>query len=737
MAMPLQPVEKLTDVPPEVVAAFRDALDRVTAALEPGRPRPPPDVTAVRLAMLKNGYAVIPVTSPDHPSHRALPPGKAGKAPIMRAWNSRTAENTTPEMVRGWATLPHQGNTGICCGKVIAVDVDVSDARLAARVVRLVGSTLGRTPLQRIGRAPKTLLLFRAIVPIPKQAWPTTASGDAPRIEVLSKGQQFVASGVHPGTRQPYRWIGFTPEDVPYHDLPLVGPEQIATFMEEIKRLFPTSLGVAGDATATTATTPDDATDQGDHFFTRVNRHALTHRDAWVPALFPTARKEAGTGAWRVTSDDIGRDLEEDLSIHADGIRDFGTERSLSPIDVVFEHADDDFLMPRDAALWLCEQIDVEPESLGYRRERAIVSEGWRDRFHMLSMSDAADAEPPRWLVADLLPEGTVAVLFGEPGAGKSLVSLTLGVSVASGRDFAGRSVRQGPVLYMAAEDSGSILRRVSALREDVGDCPAFFVLTGKSGAIDLRERASPDAQSLLAAVHEVRPVLVVVDTLPAATPGADENKGEQMGEAFAVLGAVAASGAVVVALTHSSKADATRPRGHTSQLATAATAIQVRKEPDGNVRASLTKARDADPNQVLTFRVVVRGLCDRNGTPRMDNKGKPVTAVVAVALSDDEARASWTGPRLSPAQVVARDALMEGFLASDGAGLSDADWRAACQERGLSGATNLKDRRDAIGRAIRDLAAKGLARRHGDRWWPVTPGNADPDDLLDDMGTG
>lgn len=100
-------------------------------------------------------------------------------------------------------------------------------------------------------------------------------------------------------------------------------------------------------------------------FFANVNGAALVKRDAWVQTLHPTARKEAGTGAWRVYSADLGRDLQEDVSYHADGIKDFGDEYGLTPIDAVirFGCAPD----ATKAAMWLCQQMQVEPASLGWR----------------------------------------------------------------------------------------------------------------------------------------------------------------------------------------------------------------------------------------------------------------------------------------------------------------------------------------------------------------------------------
>jgi hypothetical protein len=41
----------------------------------------------------------------------------------------------------------------------------------------------------------------------------------------------------------------------------------------------------------------------------------LANIEGWARALFPRARFQPGTGAWRVSSEDLGRDLEEDISI--------------------------------------------------------------------------------------------------------------------------------------------------------------------------------------------------------------------------------------------------------------------------------------------------------------------------------------------------------------------------------------------------------------------------------------
>src|SRR4051812_3633201 len=107
------------------------------------------------------------------------------------------------------------------------------------------------------------------------------------------------------------------------------------------------------------------ATGRGD-FFIEVNRLALGAIDKWFPTIFPTARPQSGTGAWRVSSADLGRNLEEDLSMHpTEGGTDWGLRKSCSPIDVVVHWggtAD-----AAQAALWLCEKIGADPVALGWK----------------------------------------------------------------------------------------------------------------------------------------------------------------------------------------------------------------------------------------------------------------------------------------------------------------------------------------------------------------------------------
>lgn len=119
-----------------------------------------------------------------------------------------------------------------------------------------------------------------------------------------------------------------------------------------------------GRASRSRANGNGQAHSTGRDFFANVNAATLARLDDWVPILHPTARKQPN-GAWRVTSRDLGRNLEEDLSYFAEGICDYGEEYGLTPIDAVqrFGAASN----ATDAALWLCRKLGIEPTSLGWK----------------------------------------------------------------------------------------------------------------------------------------------------------------------------------------------------------------------------------------------------------------------------------------------------------------------------------------------------------------------------------
>ena len=185
------------------------------------------DPTELRLQLHRHGYRPVPVLG----AHVAMK--AAGKRPMMKGWETVCASADEAEIARWTRAQRNCTNTGLLCGTLVGIDVDVLDHQHAHRVTCIATEMLGMTPACRIGRAPKILLIFRTDEPFDKIQTPEfhMLDGTVARVEILATGQQFVAFGIHPDTKAPYCWPECSPLDVPLHALPPVTKDRCAAFI--------------------------------------------------------------------------------------------------------------------------------------------------------------------------------------------------------------------------------------------------------------------------------------------------------------------------------------------------------------------------------------------------------------------------------------------------------------------------------------------------------------------------
>jgi RecA-family ATPase len=141
-------------------------------------------------------------------------------------------------------------------------------------------------------------------------------------------------------------------------------------------------------------------------------------------------------------------------------------------------------------------------------------------------------ASRKEWLVHNLLGAGDASAFYGVPGCGKSVLVEDLALHVAAGREWHGRSVNRGAVLFVALERKKLVERRAIAFRErhQIEDIP--FAIIG--GMYDLRS-----AEAVKSIVNACRAIeeetseavaLIVIDTISRALCGGDENSPKDMG---------------------------------------------------------------------------------------------------------------------------------------------------------------------------------------------------------------
>jgi hypothetical protein len=315
--------------------------------------------------LIANGYAPIPIP-------------RGHKGPRVSGWRSKIF---TPTF------FADDNNVGIRCGDsgTAFLDVDIYDPiKVEAVVAEWMNRFADRGEwMRRTGQAPKTGFLFRLPEAIKKTEVAVAPTGHAPagkaeKVEVLCDGQQFIAFGIHPDTGQPYHWHDLDPLNTflgVQEMLPEISEPELRDFLSWVAKAFgPEKPAQSLSERATTAISaptgvwqPTHRTGDSAPFWRAVNDAALADLDAWVPALLPKAKKQS-TGAWRVSSRDLGRNLEEDLSIHPNGIQDFGPEQACTAIDTVAQHLPTD---PKGAAMWLCDRLSIDPQSLGWNEPPA------------------------------------------------------------------------------------------------------------------------------------------------------------------------------------------------------------------------------------------------------------------------------------------------------------------------------------------------------------------------------
>lgn len=182
----------------------------------------PPDLAAIavlRAELWQSGYRPLAVYSHDA-RHES-----AGKAPLGLEWERRARQD--PPEAATWPALRHAANTGILADGLRAVDIDIDDPDLAARLRETALRLLGDAPLRFRENSGRCLLVYRAAAGEPPKR---VLAGTAGKIEVLGRGQQFVAYGTHPSGAA-LCWHPEPLQIVPRATLPAVTEGQVGAFL--------------------------------------------------------------------------------------------------------------------------------------------------------------------------------------------------------------------------------------------------------------------------------------------------------------------------------------------------------------------------------------------------------------------------------------------------------------------------------------------------------------------------
>lgn len=188
---------------------------------------------------------------------------------------------------------------------------------------------------------------------------------------------------------------------------------------------------------------------------------------------------------------------------------------------------------------------------------RQILGREGRDIMACVKRPEPENAEKTD-MVAGLFPKGHVSIIFGEPGSGKSLMSLRIACDLSAGRaPLGGYTLPEEPKNVLVIEGdcaSNLINERLRCSRWEHGE-GLRFVYPMESRDWDFDIDNDRGKNNILALIEEIKPELIIFDTLSSLAGQADEISNKEMKPLFLYAGRVAAKyGAAVLVIHHARK---------------------------------------------------------------------------------------------------------------------------------------------------------------------------------------
>ena len=152
------------------------------------------------------------------------------------------------------------------------------------------------------------------------------------------------------------------------------------------------------------------------------------------------------------------------------------------------------------------------------------------------------------------MPEKSLAMMYGEPGCGKTFIALDMARSVAHQVAWQSQTVTGGQVVYVAGEGVGGLKKRIAAwhIHKGLSQRAPFVVVPSAVDLLD--EHNTADLHLTIQAVADGPVALVIFDTLAGSMTG-DENSSQDIGRAIGAMDGVReAFNCCVMAIHHSGK---------------------------------------------------------------------------------------------------------------------------------------------------------------------------------------
>ena len=330
----------------------------------------------------------------------------------------------------------------------------------------------------------------------------------------------------------------------------------------------------------------------------------------------------------------------------------------------------------------------------------------------------------PQYLIEGLIEQQSLCQMFGEPGSGKSFMAIDAACSIGSGKDFHGRAVVRGPVVYVAGEGRRGVVRRINAWAKAHSiDLPDISLYVSRT-AVGINN--GNNLAGLKAEIHHIMeefgaPALIIIDTLARNFGDGDENDTKDMTSFIAEVDRLNDEfHCASLIVHHAGHGEKGRARGSSALKGALDAEYKISKQ-DDRIRMSCSKMKDDDEPEPMCFYLIPVDM-------GQDEAG----AIINSAVLEFRGTAAPESARLTNNEQFAVKTFREavGSLEASPLNLNPAvlhleQWREAFYKRSTQ--PNPDSKRKAFDRARRDLQSKGWITVEDDAYTltPRTPGQS------------
>jgi 5S rRNA maturation endonuclease (ribonuclease M5) len=322
------------------------------------------------------------------------------------------------------------------------------------------------------------------------------------------------------------------------------------------------------------------------------------------------------------------------------------------------------------------------------------------------------------WLIESYIEADTLILIYGPPGCMKTFLALDIGLSIASGEDWHGLSIkRQGPVYYIAGEGANGLSRRLDAWQiahgVDLIDIP-FWISNQPAQLLNEENAIAIAAEVDRLSTQFGSPALVIIDTLARNFGSGDENSTKDMSCFINMIDHyIRVRYGCATMIVHHAGHNSDRARGSSALRGALDWEFHLTKTKD-TVLLSPTKVKDHETPPNISFKaesITIEGKKDEED-------------MTSCVMRKVETTTTSKPTPLKGANMIAFETLnkkiQENEVGVVNGSISESTWRQVAFDKGISSSNIADSKRTAFRRAFKYLQSKHYVEEKNGYWSPI-----------------